>query len=45
MHIAYCGEKTASAVTTEEGVTCDECIQAMCWEEIDRRNCETHLGG
>jgi hypothetical protein len=46
MHITYCGKKVMeNEVSSEENVTCNTCIQMMCLEEIDMRNCETHLGG
>jgi hypothetical protein len=46
VHRTYCGrEAHEEHVGSEDVATCDECIVALCWEEIDRQNCETHLGG
>ena len=39
LHVTYCRQTAipAEEIGTEETVDCDECIQALLWEQIDKR--------
>lgn len=48
LHVTYCGRSgvTSHEVDTlEKHITCQDCITAMCYEEMDLHNCESHPGG